>query len=115
MPEPRGLVWWTPGLRRVAVRRARSYLLGSIIAPTTDHQPRSTTDEQQRQDPEPDDAGTGVGQSTALLVGLSGYMWWRAQQEKVDSSNVNADWDESTDSIIPPADDASQAKPTAVA
>ena len=42
-------------------------------------------------------------------------MYWRAQQNKIDSKNVNADWDESTDSIIPPADDASQAKPTAVA
>lgn len=37
----------------------------------------------------------------ALLVVLSGYMWWRAQQEKVDSSNVNAEWDDSTNSVVP--------------
>ena len=36
-----------------------------------------------------------------ILVGLSGYMWWRAQQQKVDHSNVNADWDESTNSVVP--------------
>lgn len=51
----------------------------------------------------------------AVLVAASAYMYWRAQQNKIDSKNVNADWDESTDSIIPPADDASRAKPTAVA
>ena len=28
-------------------------------------------------------------------------MWWRAQQQKVDSSNVNADWDDSTNSVVP--------------
>ncbi|WP_290706348.1 inorganic phosphate transporter [Gordonia sp. UBA5067] len=28
-----------------------------------------------------------------LLVILSGYMYWRAQQNKIDHSNVNADWD----------------------
>jgi PiT family inorganic phosphate transporter len=36
-----------------------------------------------------------------ILVGLSFYMWWRAQQQKVDSSNVNADWDETTNSVVP--------------
>ena len=36
-----------------------------------------------------------------ILVGLSGYMWWRAQQQKVDHSNVNADWDETTNSVVP--------------
>ena len=51
----------------------------------------------------------------AVLVAGWAYWYWRAQQKKIDSKNVNADWDESTDSIIPPADDASQAKPTAVA
>ena len=35
------------------------------------------------------------------LVGLSLYMWWRAQQQKVDHSNVNADWDETTNSVVP--------------
>jgi PiT family inorganic phosphate transporter len=36
-----------------------------------------------------------------ILVALSFYMWWRAQQQKVDSSNVNADWDETTNSVVP--------------
>ncbi len=55
--------------------------------------------------------GHGVGAVTseligsilifALLVFLSAYMWWRAQQHKVDHSNVNADWDASTNSVIP--------------
>jgi PiT family inorganic phosphate transporter len=37
----------------------------------------------------------------AILAGLSFYMWWRAQQQKVDSSNVNADWDDTTNSVVP--------------
>ena len=55
--------------------------------------------------------GHGIGAATsdligsvvifALLVALSGYMWWRAQQHKVDHSNVTADWDSSTNSVIP--------------
>lgn len=36
-----------------------------------------------------------------MLVALSVYMWWRAQHHKVDHSNVNADWDASTNSVIP--------------
>ena len=44
-------------------------------------------------------AGDGV--IFVILVGLSLYMWWRAQQQKVDHSNVNADWDESTNSVVP--------------
>lgn len=36
-----------------------------------------------------------------ILAGLSFYMWWRAQQQKVDSKNVNADWDETTNSVVP--------------
>jgi PiT family inorganic phosphate transporter len=36
-----------------------------------------------------------------ILVALSGYMYWRAQQQKVDSSNVNADWDDTTNSVVP--------------
>ena len=43
----------------------------------------------------------GDGLIFLILVGLSGYMYWRAQQQKVDSSNVNADWDETTNSIVP--------------
>lgn len=30
----------------------------------------------------------------ALLIGLSGYMYWQAQRNKVDHRNVNADWDD---------------------
>ena len=44
-------------------------------------------------------AGDGV--IFVILVALSFYMWWRAQQQKVDSSNVNADWDETTNSVVP--------------
>jgi PiT family inorganic phosphate transporter len=36
-----------------------------------------------------------------ILVALSGYMWWRAHQQKVDHTNVNADWDTSTNSVVP--------------
>ncbi len=55
--------------------------------------------------------GHGIGSVTsdligsvvifAILVVLSGYMWWRAQQQKVDHSNVTAEWDASTNSVIP--------------
>ncbi|WP_099025368.1 inorganic phosphate transporter [Mycolicibacterium palauense] len=37
----------------------------------------------------------------AILVALSLYIWWRAQQQKVDHTNVNADWDTSTNSVVP--------------
>jgi PiT family inorganic phosphate transporter len=43
----------------------------------------------------------GDGLIFLMLVGLSFYMWWRAQQQKVDSSNVNAEWDSSTNSVVP--------------
>jgi len=43
----------------------------------------------------------GDGLIFLILVGLSYYMWWRAQQQKVDSNNVNADWDSSTNSVVP--------------
>lgn len=43
----------------------------------------------------------GDGVIFVILVALSSYMWWRAQQQKVDHSNVNADWDSSTNSVIP--------------
>ena len=55
--------------------------------------------------------GHGVGSVTsdltgsivifAVLCGLSGYMWLRARQHKVDHSNVNADWDSTTNSVVP--------------
>ena len=37
----------------------------------------------------------------ALLLALSGFLWWRAQQHKVDHRNVNAEWDSSTNSVVP--------------
>ena len=43
----------------------------------------------------------GDGLIFLILVALSFYMWWRAQHQKVDSSNVNADWDETTNSVVP--------------
>lgn len=49
----------------------------------------------------------------ALLIAAAGYMYWRAQQNKVDAGNVNADWDESTNSIIPA--DAKKPTPSATA
>ena len=55
--------------------------------------------------------GHGIGSVTtdlvgsivifAVLVALSAYMWWRAQQQKVDHTNVNADWDATTNSVVP--------------
>jgi inorganic phosphate transporter, PiT family len=44
-------------------------------------------------------AGDGV--IFLILVALSGFMYWRAQQQKVDSNNVNADWDDTTNSVVP--------------
>jgi len=44
-------------------------------------------------------AGDGV--IFLVLCALSGYVWWRAQPQKVDSNNVNADWDSSTNSVVP--------------
>jgi len=37
----------------------------------------------------------------AVLIALAGHLWWRAQQSKVDHSNVNADWDSTTNSVVP--------------
>jgi PiT family inorganic phosphate transporter len=49
----------------------------------------------------------------AILCAASYYMWWRAQQQKVDANNVNADWDSSTNSVVPAdvREAATQAKP----
>ena len=57
----------------------------------------------------------GDGLIFVILVGLSFYMWWRAQQQKVDSSNVNADWDSSTNSVVPAEvrEAVKESKPTA--
>jgi len=43
----------------------------------------------------------GDGLIFVILVGLSGYMYWRAQQQKVDHNNVNADWDDTSNSVVP--------------
>ncbi|KXO98013.1 inorganic phosphate transporter [Tsukamurella pseudospumae] len=40
-----------------------------------------------------------------ILATLSGYMYWRAQQQKVDSNNVNAEWDDETNAVAPAADE----------
>ncbi|CAN5142587.1 inorganic phosphate transporter [soil metagenome] len=56
----------------------------------------------------------GDGVIFLILVALSGYMWWRAQQQKVDHSNVNADWDDSTNSVVPAKASAAEATKTAV-
>jgi PiT family inorganic phosphate transporter len=44
-------------------------------------------------------AGDGV--IFLILCALSGYIYWRAQQQKVDHKNVNADWDSTTNSVVP--------------
>ena len=56
----------------------------------------------------------GDGLIFVILVGLSGFMYWRAQQQKVDHNNVNADWDDTSNSVIP-ADERKKAadQPTA--
>jgi len=56
----------------------------------------------------------GDGLIFLILVGLSGFMWWRAQQQKVDHNNVNADWDDSTNSVVP-ADLRESAEPKTAA
>jgi PiT family inorganic phosphate transporter len=43
----------------------------------------------------------GDGLIFVILVGLSGFMYWRAQQQKVDHNNVNAEWDDSSNSVVP--------------
>ena len=76
-------VAWLVTLPAAALVGALSFWLSSAIKDVTNS----------------DLAGDGV--IFVLLVALSGYMWWRAQQQKVDHSNVNADWDESTNSVVP--------------
>lgn len=56
----------------------------------------------------------GDGLIFVILVALSGYMYWRAQQQKVNHHNVNADWDETTNSVVPAdARDLTADKPAA--
>ncbi|GAB3583465.1 inorganic phosphate transporter [Calidifontibacter terrae] len=40
----------------------------------------------------------------AILVGLSGFMYVRAQAQKVDADNVNHEWNEDSNSVVPPVD-----------
>ena len=54
----------------------------------------------------------GDGLIFAVLVALSFYMWLRAQQRKVDHSNVNADWDDATNSVLPVDPDDTPDTPT---
>ena len=49
----------------------------------------------------------------AILVAASGYMYWRAQQNKVDHSNVTADWDSESNSVLP-ADEGPTSRPASV-
>jgi PiT family inorganic phosphate transporter len=46
-----------------------------------------------------------------ILLAASYYMWWRAQQQRVDANNVNADWDSTTNSVVPA--DVREARETA--
>lgn len=52
----------------------------------------------------------GDGLIFVILVGLSGFMYWRAQQQKVDHNNVNAEWDAASNSVVP----VDERKPTVV-
>ncbi|MBO1766658.1 inorganic phosphate transporter [Allobranchiibius sp. GilTou38] len=44
----------------------------------------------------------------AILIGLSAFIYLRAQKQKIDAANVNAEWDDATGSIVP----ASEQTPT---
>ncbi|RNI21153.1 inorganic phosphate transporter [Flexivirga caeni] len=50
-----------------------------------------------------------------ILVALSAYIYYRAQQQKVGADNVNADWDESSNSVVPAAAHAGSATKEPVA
>jgi len=77
------VVAWLITLPAAALMGALSYWLSSLVEKTTGS----------------DLAGDGL--IFVILCALSGYIWWRAQQQKVDSNNVNADWDASTNSVVP--------------
>ena len=76
-------VAWLVTLPAAAIVGALSYWLAEIIKDVTESRL------------------AGDGAIFLILVALSVYMWWRAQQQKVDHSNVNADWDENTNSVVP--------------
>ena len=40
----------------------------------------------------------------AILLGLSGFMYMRAQAQKVDHNNVNHEWNEESNSVVPTTD-----------
>lgn len=42
----------------------------------------------------------------AILLGLSGYMYLRAQRQKVDHTNVTSEWDDKAGDVVSPAQDA---------
>ncbi|WP_145230105.1 inorganic phosphate transporter [Rudaeicoccus suwonensis] len=43
----------------------------------------------------------GAGLIFVILVGLAAFIYLRAQKQKVDAANVNAAWDDSTNSVAP--------------
>ncbi|MDO4909065.1 MAG: anion permease [Corynebacterium sp.] len=44
---------------------------------------------------------TGVIVAFLILLGFSGYMILHSRKQKVDHSNVNADWDDDSNSVVP--------------
>lgn len=76
-------VAWLVTLPAAALVGALSYWLSHLVKEATDS------------------PLAGDGLIFAILIAASAYMWWRAQQQKVDHSNVNADWDERTNSVVP--------------
>lgn len=46
----------------------------------------------------------GVLVAFAILVGLAGYMVRHSRKHRVDASNVNAEWDTSSNSVVPAAE-----------
>ncbi|MGW0036434.1 anion permease [Gordonia sp. NPDC003376] len=49
----------------------------------------------------------------AILVGLSAFMYWRAQQNKIDANNVNDEWNEETGLIPAETTDSPTSTPVA--
>ena len=45
-----------------------------------------------------------MGFFAAILLGLSGFMYMRAQAQKVDHNNVNHEWNEESNSVVPTTD-----------
>lgn len=51
----------------------------------------------------------GAGLIFAILVTVAALIYHRAQQQKVDSNNVNADWDEQSNRVVPAPDTSTPA------